>query len=427
MIEGKIAIKPKPHQLEVLKCKKRHRAVVFHRRAGKTVMAILAALECQLTCPLPSPRIFYVAPFLRQAKKLAWDYLASITTSGGDHFAINRSELTTTFKHNDGRIILSGSDNIESLRGIYADLVVVDEMADIDPGLWGSVLRPALADRKGRAIIMGTPRGRMNLLYDLSLKGNDDPDWAYFQKDYTQTGMLDLDEVAAMRREMSEAMFEQELMVSFNAALIGAVYGKEMNALQAEGRFCSIKYDPQYPVFTTWDLGWRDATAIWFCQLVGNQLYVIDYEEYAFTSLVDIAQLVRAKPYEFTEFHYGPHDLWHTELGSGNSRYEILRRFDFNFHPPINWSIEDGIEAMRAMLPFTWINAEKCRRLLECLVNYKYDLASDQRSYKNVAQHNWSSHACDAGRMLAVALDKSARPSATPRKRRGDTDQGWLI
>lgn len=427
MIEGKINILPKPHQMAVLKCKKRHRAVNMHRRAGKTVTAILAALECQMTCPRPSPRIFYIAPYLKQAKKLAWDYLASITASGNDHFWINRSELTTTFKHNDGRIILAGADNIDALRGVYCDLAIVDEIADVDPNLWQSVLRPALADRKGRAILMGTAKGRMNKLYDLSLTQADDPDWAYFQYDHTQTGMLDPAEVEAMRREMSPAMFEQEMLCSFNAALIGAVYGKEMNDLQAQGRFTKVAYDPQYPVFTVWDLGWRDATAIWFCQLIGNQIHVIDYEEYSFLSLVEVASQVRGKGYEFADLHYGPHDLWQHELGSGNSRADILARFDFNFYPPINWPLEDGIEAMRAMLPHVWIDAEKGRRLLECLVNYKYDLASDGVSYKTKPAHNWSSHGCDAGRMLAVALDKSIRPAASSRKRRGDRDQGWLI
>lgn len=426
MIEGRIAIKPRPHQLAVLQSRKRHRAVNMHRRAGKTVTAILAALECQMTCKLPSPRIFYISPFLKQSKKLAWDYLASITQSGGDHFSINRSELTTTFKHNDGRIILAGADNIDSLRGVYCDLAIVDEVADVDPNLWGSVLRPALADRKGRALIMGTPKGRMNMLYDLSLKA-DDPDWQYFQYDYTQTDMLDAAEVEAMRREMSEAMFEQEMLCSFNAALIGAVYGKEMNALQAEGRFSKVAYDRQWPVFTAWDLGWRDATAVWFCQMIGNQVHVIDYREFAFQSLVEIAQEIRNYDYEYAGMHYGPHDLYQHELGSGNSRADILSRFGFNFNPPVNWPLEDGIEAMRAMLPNVWIDGDKCRRLLECLVNYKYDVAPDGVSYKTKPAHNWSSHGCDAGRMLAVALDKSIRPSATSRKRRGDGDQGWLI
>jgi hypothetical protein len=276
-------------------------------------------------------------------------------------------------------------------------------------------------------MLMGTPKGRMNKLFDLSLTPPDDPDWQYFQYDYTQTGMLDQAEVDAMRREMSKAMFEQELLCSFNAALIGAIYADEMNALQAENRFIPLTYDKQYPVFTAWDLGWRDATAIWFCQMVGNQIHVIDYQEFAFRSLVDICQEIRAYPYEYAEYHYGPHDLWQHELGSGNSRADILSRFGFNFHPPVNWPLEDGIEAVKAMLPFVWIDASKGRRLLECLVNYKYDVAPDSISYKTKPAHNWTSHGCDAGRMLAVALDKSIRPRATSRKRRGDGDQGWLI
>lgn len=404
LIKGRIKFQPKPHQAAVLNDKTRHRGVVMHRRAGKTVMAIFAGLEAQLSCPLPSPRVGYIAPYLKQAKKLAWDYLESVTRGGGKHFEINRGDLFTRFVHNDGKFMLLGADNLEAIRGMYFDLIVVDELADCDPRLWNAVIRPALADRKGRALLMGTPKGRMNMLYDLSLK-TDDPSWSFHKYDVTQTDMLDAEEIEAARRDMPDALFQQEFMCSFNAALVGAVYGREMNDLQASGRFLRIPYDPAYPVVTAWDLGYADATAIWYLQLIGSEIRAIEYEEHTLKSLVEIGNHVRRKPYTFDR-HYGPHDLHQHELGSGNSRADILSRLGIEFEPPVNWPLEDGIEATRALIPHLAIDTEYARMGLECLINYEYVFDESARSFKTQPRHNWASHGADAMRMLAVALDK---------------------
>ena len=416
MIKGRIKFRPKPHQLAVLSDKKRHRGVVMHRRAGKTVMAIFAGLEAQLSCKLPSPRIGYIAPYLKQAKRLAWDYLASVTNGGGDHFEIHQGDLTTRFVHNDAKFMLLGADNLEAIRGQYFDLIIVDELADCDPRLWHSVIRPALADRKGRAILMGTPKGRMNMLYELSQKEPDDPEWSFHKYDVTQTKMLDADEVEAARRDMPSALFEQEFMCSFNAALVGAVYGAEMNKLQAEGRLLRIPHDPAFPVTTAWDLGYADATAIWYFQFIGSEVRAIEYEEHTLKSLVEIGALVRGKPYIYDR-HYGPHDLHQHELGSGNSRADILSRLGIEFEPPVNWPVEDGIEAVRAFIPHLFIDSANAQMGLECLVNYEYVFDESARAFKTKPRHNWASHGADAIRMIAVAVDKrlsGLNPNVSP-------------
>src|SRR5262245_18483057 len=140
-IKGKINFEPRPHQLAVMTCPKRHRCAVMHRRAGKTVMAIFSGLETMLTCPLPYPRVGYVAPYLKQAKKLAWDYLATTAAKAPKYFDINRGELTVAFLPSGAKFTLFGADNIDAIRGVYFDLVIVDELADCDPRLWSSVLR----------------------------------------------------------------------------------------------------------------------------------------------------------------------------------------------------------------------------------------------------------------------------------------------
>jgi phage terminase large subunit len=438
MIRGRINFHPKPHQAIVMRDPHRHRCVVAHRRSGKTVMAVFDLLETMLSCPLPYPRVAYIAPFRNQAKKLAWDYLAT-TCNKPKFFDVNRGDLEVTFKPTGAKFFLLGADNIDAIRGIYLDKCAVDELADCDPRLWSTVLRPCLADRGGRALMMGTPRGRMNMLYDLSRTKPDDPDWSYHCFDCTQTGMVSEAEIEAMRRDpqVPEAMFEQEMMCSFNAALIGAVYGREMNELQARGRYTSVNYDKTLGVMTAWDLGWQDATAVIYLQRTGSELRCIHCEEYSLMSLADICREVRNKPWgDNYVAHYGPHDLAVHDYGSGKSRIQIAREAGIEFEPTVNWSVEDGIEAVRAILPHLWISAESGERLLECLCNYRFVFDDRVRSFKTKALHDWTSHCADAIRMFAVANDPAMvmRPDAPmtgPRRGRrrelAGSGQRWLL
>lgn len=415
LIKGRIAFPAKAHQATVLNDKKRHRGVVMHRRAGKTVTAVFDGFQTVLDCPLPSPRVVYIAPYLKQAKKLAWDYMASVAQTGNkrtEYFDINRSDLTVTFMPKDAKFFLCGADNIDSLRGMYFDKAIVDELADCDPRLWQSVLRPALADRKGRALLMGTPKGRMNMLYDLSKTSPDDPEWSFHRYDCTETGMLDPEEIAGARRDMSEAMFEQEFMCSFNAALVGAVYGREMDALQKDRRFTMVRYDSGLPIITAWDLGWSDATSIGIYQRAGTEMRCIGYLELTMTALPDSIRAFRAwcqdKSIDLAGArHIGPHDLAVHELGSGKSRETIAREMGFDFEYAPKWSLADGIEAVRNLIKHLWLDEVECPRLLECLVNYSYGYDDQNRSFKTTPKHDWTSHGIDQLRMLAVTYDAS--------------------
>ena len=401
----------------------------MHRRAGKTVMAVFAGLESMLTCTRPMPRVAYIAPFLKQSKKLAWDYLAN-AVARSKLFDINRGELTVTFGPTGAKFMLLGADNIDAIRGIYLDMAIVDELADCDPQLWSAVLRYCLADRQGRALMMGTPRGRMNMLYDLSR--TQDPDWAYFCYPYGTTGMLSEEEVEAIRRDpnVSDALFAQEMDCSFNAALIGAIYGQEVNRLQAEGRYTSVRYDESLPVVTSWDLGYADATAVVHWQRAGSEYRIISVDEYELTKLPDIIRSVRTKPWAHNYVaHHGPHDLAVTEYGSGKSRFQIAAENGIEFEPTVNWSVEDGIEAVRAILPHVWIAEPEAERVLECLANYKFAFDADHRAFKTKPLHDWTSHVADSIRMFAVANDPSLTrrsPERRSTRTRGVQHELWL-
>jgi len=404
LLRGRINFPAKIHQYKIMNDAKRHRCAVLHRRAGKTVMAVYDGLAAMLSEPLPSPRVAYIAPFLKQAKKLAWDYLASAVKNAPDYFDVNQSELQVTFKPKDAKFMLLGADNIDAIRGMYFDHVIVDELADCDPRLIPSVVRPAIADRKGRMLLMGTPKGRMNMLYDLSQVPADDPDWAFYKYKWDETGMIGAGEIDALRREMSEALFAQEFECSFNAALLGSIYGKEMERLQTERRVTKVAYDDSYPVITAWDLGYADATAVWFIQEVGSDIRVIEYKEWTLTKLTDVIKQVLGRPYQYS-YHIGPHDLRVHELTLGRTREDIARELGVEFHIAPKWPLEDGIEALRLILQFLWIDAENASHGLECLINYQFEFDDRKKSFKIAPLHDWTSHACDALRMYAVARD----------------------
>ncbi len=150
----------------------RFTVVVAHRRFGKTVSAINHLIKAAIECDKANPRFAYIAPTYGQAKRVAWDYLQEYTRPLGATY--NVSELRADFWGR--RISLYGSDNPDSLRGQYFDGVVIDEVGDQNPKIWNEIVRPALADRLGWALFIGTPKGN-NHFYELRNRAADEPYW----------------------------------------------------------------------------------------------------------------------------------------------------------------------------------------------------------------------------------------------------------
>ena len=142
---------------------KRWSVVVAHRRAGKTVACINHLIREALRTTRHDFRAAYIAPFYKQAKSVAWDYF-KYYTKVIKGIQVNESEMRIDFA-NGSRIQLFGADNADALRGLFFDYIVADEYGDWKPSVWQYVIRPALADRQGKAIIIGTPKGR-NQFYE---------------------------------------------------------------------------------------------------------------------------------------------------------------------------------------------------------------------------------------------------------------------
>lgn len=230
MLEQEVTLpfKPYAHQraAHLARLAFRFLVLVWHRRGGKTVFAILELILAALRCDKERGRFVYVAPKLNQAKTVAWDYLLHFT-AGIPGRKENASELWVELP-NGARIRLFGADNPDGMRGIYLDGVVLDEVAQMKPQVWGEIIRPCLTDRQGWALFIGTPKG-VNLfsqLYFGALKGEGEGEngdgwvgWATDLRRASDTGVIPKDELEQARHEMSPQQYAQEFDCDFSAAV----------------------------------------------------------------------------------------------------------------------------------------------------------------------------------------------------------------
>lgn len=209
---------PHEHQAEIHANLKRFSVLVCHRRFGKTVLAINSLIDAALRFKGQSGRFGYCAPYLKQAKQIAWLYILQYAMAV-PNARKNESELWVEFP-NGARITLYGADNAEAMRGLYLDGIVMDEVADMKPYVWGEIVRPALADRKGWCLFIGTPKG-LNQFYELYQYAQQAPDWyaGLYRADETNLPWLDEEELSQARATQSENQYRQEWLCDFTASM----------------------------------------------------------------------------------------------------------------------------------------------------------------------------------------------------------------
>ena len=370
--------------------KERFACIVAHRRFGKTVGAINDLIKSALSIDRPNVRCGYIAPYFNQAKAISWDYIKQFTAPIPG-MSYNESELRADFP-NGARLRLFGADNYDAMRGLYFDDVVLDEPADFPANAWPTVIRPALADRQGRATFIGTPKGK-NEFWEIYDKATRDPNWFTLVLPASQTGIIAQIELNDALKTIGPDRYDQEFECSFEAAIIGAYYGKEMKELAAAGRIRNIIPEPQIGVVTAWDLGMDDTTSILFAQYVGNEIRIIDHIEDSGQGLAHYARLLADKPYTYLA-HVLPHDARVRELGSGVSRIETLEGLGLrNITIAPNIPIEDGIQAVRNGLARTFIDT-KLNRVVEALKQYQREWDERSKTWRSRPKHDWTSHTC---------------------------------
>ena len=394
-----IVIPYKPRELQNFLHKKidihRFSVLVLHRRAGKTVMMINHMIKAALTCSLPNPRYAFISPTFKQGKSTAWDYIKQFAGKiPGTKF--NESELRCDLL-NGARITILGAENDQALRGIFLDGCVFDETQSIKPTIFPEVIRPALADRKGWCVFIGTPKGR-NYFFQLYQEAKQNKNWYAGLYKSSQTNILDPEELEAARQMMSEDLYEQEFECSFQAAITGSYYGAIIEELEKTGKVTDVPYDPNLKTETWWDLGLKDSTAIWFVQRHGDEIRVIDYEESSGEGLDFYADLLESKPYKYDR-HIAPHDIKVRELGAfGKSRLESALELGISFDIAPKLSIEDGIESVRKALPNCYFDKKNTYKGFEALKAYQKKWDDKNQCFKNRPIHNFASHPSDAFR-----------------------------
>lgn len=390
--------------------------LVWHRRAGKDELALhrtaVAAHERVAT-------YWHMLPEAAQARKAIWDAVNPHTGRRriDEIFPVwcrkttREQEMTIKFLNGSTWQVV-GSDNFDSLVGASPAGVVFSEWALADPRAWAFV-RPMLLENDGWAIFVTTPRGNNHARKTFDLATSEDH-WFGQLLTVADTGVISADALEAERREMhnehgpedGEAYFQQEWYCSWAAANPGAVYAHWIQEAEDEGRITEVPIDYRYPVRTTWDLGMRDSTAIWFYQDVGFQTRWL----HAYSNNSEDLQ-------HYVEYVSGwcrdhrvqvgpailPHDVEVRELGTGRSRKEVLQALGLDVRVAPNLRIPEQIQATRDMLKTAWFDKQACALGLDALRFYHFEKNEKTRAFSTKPKHDWSSHYASAIAMKSVS------------------------
>lgn len=428
-LDGKMIIdtdyQPRPLQEFIHSKLKRFNVLVCHRGFGKTILVINELIDQGLRCKNIDPSYAYIAPTYGQAERIAWDILKRYTKNIPG-VVYNETKLTCTIPRpatqDKIKITLLGSENPDSIRGMHLDGVVLDEYAQMNPIIWGQIIRPALSNKRGWAIFIGTPKGENHFsdIYKIAVK-NESGDWysAIFRA--SQTKVLPDPELRAMRAEMSDEEWEQEMECSFAAALTGAYWGKQIAEVEKKARVCLLDHDPALTVDTFWDLGISDTMTCWFVQQSRMEVRIIDYYEASGEGLEFYGLMLKKdhrRIYNYNEHHW-PHDGNSRDLSTGRERSTTFRGLITGrlvVHK--KYDVADSINASRRLLARCWFDSEKTFRGLECLKNYQKRYDAKNKIWLDGPLHNWASHGSDSFRLMGMALrpDTSAQKKNLPRE-----------
>lgn len=432
---------PRPYQLDLLRALDsgyKRAIAVYHRRAGKDKTLLNLVVKKSLE------RVgvyYYFFPEFAQGRRVIWDGIDGSGMAFREHIPAElierESKQEMQIKLVNGSILqIVGTDKYDKVRGSNPVGCVFSEYAFQNPAAW-DVVRPILAENGGWAVFNSTPSGKNHFhkLYEMAKKN---PAW-YTQlvtvedsidldgKRYVPQSVID----AEIEAGMSNEMVRQEFYCDFNVNVQGYYYLDYLVAAEEEKRIGKVPYDVAYPVDTWWDIGVGDSTAIWFTQTINKAVHVIDFYQNNSVGLEHYAQVLQTKRYVYGTHNF-PHDMNNTEFGTGRSRLEMAETMfkgtKLNTVPKLG--VEDGINAVRMMLPRCYFDEDKCGRGLDALYNYHREYDDKLKEYRNKPHHDWSSHPADAFRYMAVGLQLPRERSTKAnrmRQFRNSTRNGWMV
>lgn len=402
---------------------------IAHRRWGKDEIALAVTSE------LAHRRVgsyWHCLPEYAQARKAIWTAVNSHTGKRRIDEAFpheirestNEQEMFIRLK-NGSTWQLIGSDRYDSTVGAGPAGITYSEWALANPSAW-AYHRPMLEENDGWAMFITTPRGRNHAKAMLD-HAQASPRWFAEVSSVTQTGALTADQlaeslaeyVALYGEDLGRAQFEQEYLCSFNAAILGAFYAKEMLAVRAEGRVGDFEPDPDQPIYTAWDIGVRDSTAIWWFQILHGRLLILDFYATHGVGVDHYAEVVKARfPGHKRGASFVPHDARVTEWGSGRTRFETMQALDMNPYVVGQVPNADGHQFIRKTLPLCVFHTRTEAEGMAALENYRREWDDDLKTFKASALHDWSSHGAKAFQYLSQGwrdLDPIPAPPPPPK------------
>lgn len=385
--------------------------LVCHRRSGKTVACVNELITRALYSQKDSPRYAYVAPFYRQAKDVAWQYLKEFAAPF--LAAPPRESELRVHLLNGAWITLYGADNPDALRGIYLDGIVLDEFGDCRPSLWGQVVLPTLADRQGWAVFIGTPKGR-NHFYDTYQRAREEENWFALQLPASVSGILPRAELLEMRSQMMEEEYNQEIECDFEAAVRGTFYADMINDLERSGALITTSlFNPLHPVKMACDIGYKDSTAMWFWQERDDHIDVIDYYETNLAKLAEIFEHLRHLPYDYSHLWF-PHDAKAETAQAEHSTIRQAQMWAARHYPDADVGIvprlarQHGIDSVRQMLPHCRFSLPQTQDGLNALKAYRRKYDEVMKVFSKEPLHDWASDGADAFRYMSIVADRGS-------------------
>ena len=396
---------PRPAMVAFHARKERFAVLNLHRRFGKTFAVVNDMVVRAMRTRKRNARYGFVSPYYGMSKNNAWTYFKEAVRNIPG-VKISESETSITLP-NEAKIRLFGADNPDAIRGQYFDGVVLDEFGSMGSRVYSEVIRPALSDRRGWAVFISTPNGK-NKFWEMRNAAieNKSGNWFFLEIKASESGILPQEELDAAREEMDDFEYQQEFEVSFTAAIRGSYYGSHVARLEELGQICDVPVDFDEPVNLAMDIGYADATAIWFWQVIAGQVRVIDYWEESGFDAEETVEVLSNKPYNY-ETWYIPHDAVNRTFATKKSVLDTFRAADAPARVVPRLEIKDGIDAVRKTLRTYPIVFDKvrCARGIEALRNYSRKWDADRKVYNDKPLHDQWSHGSDGFRYLATVIN----------------------
>ena len=378
--------------------------LVAHRRAGKSYCLLGDLVVRALHNKTPSPQYAYIAPMLSQARNIAWKALKIILGDLIDHCKISETRLSITLP-NRAEIRLFGLDNPDALRGLYFNGVVLDEAQDCPIEVITTVIIPAITDKRGFLTFSGTPKGTANTFYQYrELAKSNSNEWFYEELPVSKTKIISEADLLEAKAQMSDEDYEQEFECNWLSGNMGAIFDRYLSNSPVE----VFEHDPKIKVNLVFDIGFSDATAVWFYQLRDGRCDVLNYYECQQKSISTVVSecMEIAKHFNFSVGHiHLPHDSYNRTAQTGKSIVERLwAEGYYNIKKIPDVSVKSGISNARDFFKNCRFH-ERCHLGLEALKEYKYQYNHKLKSFSKTPAHDWSSHGADSFRYLSLCVD----------------------